>query len=118
LFPTINWINGAVPDPIVDPKDMTSWLVNFFRGSVEENSTRSPKYARDAVARFKGTLGISAKRGPKPRTIQLKNLAGINASTLTDANVNPEDLQHLIEVAQEALAAEAAKKGATEATVS
>lgn len=105
LFPTINWINGAAPEPITDPKEMTAWLVNFFRGSVEEGSTRAPKYARDAVAAYKGTLGISNKRGPKPRTLSLKNVSTVDASVLRNAKVSDADLQHLIAIAQEALAA-------------
>ena len=103
LFPTILWISGEAPAPFVDAAEMTAWQVGNYRGSVEEGSTRTPKYVRDAFSTLKGTMGISAKRGPKPKTINLKNLAGFNADVLRNANVNPDDLALLISTAQSVL---------------
>lgn len=100
LFPTIRWINGEAPEPFTDAADMTAWQVGNYRGSVSEGSTRTPEYVRKAFAALKGTMGISNKRGPKPKTINLKNLANLDASVLRQSGVDLKDLQFLIDVAQ------------------
>jgi hypothetical protein len=104
LFPTILWIQGQEPEPFETAQEMTSYSVQNFRGSVETGATRTPEYVRDAFKALKGRMGISNKRGPKPRTISLKNLSTLDASVLTNAKVPASDLQKLIEVASAALA--------------
>lgn len=108
LFPTINYLNGETPAPFTTAQEMTVFGVQNFRGSVEEGSTRVPKYVRDAFNRLKASMGISGRRGPKPRSINLKNLSELNASTLKNAGVSLEDIQHLIAVAEEVASSQAA----------
>lgn len=108
LFPTILWINGVEPEPFTTPQEMTAWQVNNFKGSVDEGSTRTPKYARDAFSALKASMGIASKRGPKPKTINLKNLDNFDASVLRAAGVPQEDLQKLIAIAQSVVDEQAA----------
>lgn len=112
LFPTIQYLNGAAPAPFANAQEMTVFGVQNFRGSVEDGSTRVPKYVRDAFSRLKAEMGISGRRGPKPRTINLKNISQLDASTLKAANVSSEDLLHLAELAREV----AASQGQAEVT--
>lgn len=111
LFPTIFYIQGGEPAPFNTAQEMTAWTVQNFRGSVEKDSTRTPKYVRDAFNDIKRELGIGGKRGPKPKTINLKNLQTLDASVLRNAGVSKDDLAALVAVAQsvidEASAAEA-----------
>lgn len=115
LFPTINYLNGEAPAPFTTAQEMTVFGVQNFRGTVEDGSTRVPKYVRDAFSRLKAAQGISGRRGPKPRTLNLKNLSSLDAGTLRNAGVSPEDIQHLIAVANEVAASQAAAEVATEA---
>ena len=104
LFPAINWINGQEPAPFATAQEMTAYMVNHFRGSVDADSTKSAKYVRDAFSALKGRQGIVSKRGPKTKTINLKNLASVNASTLKAANVSREDLETLLAAVSAAVA--------------
>lgn len=115
LFPTINYLNGAAPAPFNTAQEMTVFGVQNFRGTSDDGATKVPKYVRDAFTRLKAAQGISGRRGPKPRTLNLKNLASLDASTLKNAGVSAEDIQHLIAVANEVAASQVAAEVATEA---
>jgi hypothetical protein len=108
LFPTILYLNGQAPESFTTAQEMTVFAVQNWRGSAEDGSTRTPKYVRDAFARLKASQGIASKRGPKPRSINLKNLGSLDASVLRNANVPASELEHLIAVAQEVVATQAA----------
>jgi hypothetical protein len=108
LYPTINYLNGHEPEGFATAQEMTVFGVGNFRGAEGEGSTRVPKYVREAFSRLKVAQGISGRRGPKPRSINLKNLSSLDASTLKSAGVTPEDIQHLISVANEVAASQSA----------
>lgn len=96
------WFSGMAPEPFVDSKAMTQWSVQFLRGSVEENSSRTPRYVRDAVASYKNSIGIAKRRGPKKKIFRLDNLTEINESTLE--GVSAEALESLKATLEKALA--------------
>jgi len=104
LFPTILWINGEAPEAFVDAQEMTTWQVANYRGTVEGGATRTPEYVRKAFAALKASMGIASKRGPKPKTINLKKMGNFNADVLRNAKVSSEDLALLIAAATEAQA--------------
>jgi len=107
LWPTIRWIM----DPAMEPPhfksnlDITTFMVQFFKGSVEAGTSRSPEYVRKAAGAYKDRTNTRVKRGPKVRTIQLKNVREINVETLSQAGLSREDIQYLIDTASETLAA-------------
>lgn len=103
------WFNGEAPEPFSDAKEMTAWSVQFLRGAVEENSSRTPKYVRDAFAAYKTENNFAKRRGPKKKIFRVDNIASIDTESLKD--VNPADLAKLQETLNAAIAAAAANTG-------
>lgn len=112
LYPALNYIFGFDPAPFVegDDKAMTMWLVTNFKNSVEPNSSKAPKYARDAVKAYKAAGGFLKARGPKPKSFY-KSIPTLTAEGLEDSETS--DLERLIAISQAALAAKAAKIAAS-----
>lgn len=120
LWPTVKWIMGMTPADFESAQDITTFMVQFFKGADESGTSKSPAYVRNAAAAYKASRGgtFTQKRGPKPKSISLKNLADVNESVLVNAGVSAEDIQHLIEIAQKALSERNVNTSDTEATVS
>jgi hypothetical protein len=93
LFPAILWINGNPPDDFANSQEMTNFMVQYFRGSVEEGTAKAPAYVRSAVAGYKGTLGVKTRRGPKRKVFRLDNLSELDETVLKD--VNSDELERL-----------------------
>ncbi len=97
LYPAIMWINGSAPDDFATSQEMTNFMVQYFRGSVEEGTAKAPAYVRQAVAEYKGTLGVKTRRGPKRKVFRLDNLSELDETMLKDVNTDElERLQALI----------------------
>jgi hypothetical protein len=96
-------VNGENPAPFATSQEVTLYMVQFFRGSQEDGSSKSPQYLRKAAADFKATVGLKAKRGPKRKIFRLDNLDAIDPTMLKD--VDPSDLDHLMAAIREAKAA-------------
>jgi hypothetical protein len=92
--------NGDTPEPYTEPQDMTNFMVNFLKGSVEDGTAKTPEYVRTAVARYKADNGLKTRRGRKRTILRLDNLSEIDETTLR--GVNPADLQKLITLATQA----------------
>jgi hypothetical protein len=103
LIPAYFWAQGDEPDEFDDVSDITAFMVQYFRGSVEENSSKTPGYLKDAVADYKATRNMLKKRGPKRKVFRLDSLEDIDEQTL--AGINPEALARLKETLDAALAA-------------
>lgn len=106
LIPTYLWVQGENPEPFVDAKEMTQFMVQYFRGAVEEGSSRSPKYVRDAVQNFKAGNNLAKKRGPRKKIFRVDNLSELDASALV--GVNASELARLKEAVERALASQVA----------
>lgn len=105
LFPAIlSIVNPDVAPPAFENSlDITTFMVNFWKGSMGENSSKVPEYVRTAALEMKERNGTRVRKGPKVRTINLKNVRDVNADTLRNAKLSVEDIQYLIEQAQAAL---------------
>lgn len=105
LFPAIlSIVNPDVPPPAFENSlEITTFMVNFWKGSMGENSSKVPEYVRVAASDMKERNGTKVRKGPKVRTINLKNVRDVNADTLRNAHLSPEDIQYLIDQAQAAL---------------
>lgn len=82
LVPTYFYVNGTPPEPFDISQEITQFMVQFFRGSVEENSSRAPQYLRKAAAEFKTSVGLKSKRGPKRKVIRVDQLENVDMEVL------------------------------------
>jgi hypothetical protein len=105
LFPAINYINGQEPDGFATPQDLTTYATQYFRGSQDEGTTRSPKYLLGAMASYRTNVGIGGRRGPKPKAISLKNLGSVDPLIFKD--INPADLNSFKEILNTAIKSQA-----------
>ena len=96
LIPTLFWVNGETPADFADVSEITAFMVQYFRGSVEDNSSKTPTYLKDAVASYKANRNLLKKRGPKRKVFRLDSLDDIDESTLK--GINPEALSRLREI--------------------
>jgi len=118
LMPTLKWINGMEPDHFSNSQAVTTFTVQYYKGTDGEGSSKVPEWVRKAAQEYKeGRENFYQKRGPKPKAIQFKNLSEVNPEVLINAGVEVTDLQHLIEVATAAMeskkASDAAEAAAT-----
>lgn len=98
------YIMGNEPAPFESAEEMTAFLVQFFRGSVEEGTSRSPKYAKEAVQEYKIANGLYKKKGPRPKfkgVISLDNLDTFDPEQLAD--VDPKKIEALQSVLEQAI---------------
>jgi len=102
LIPTLFWVNGEVPADFADVSAITALMVQYWRGSVEDNSSKTPTYLKDAVADYKATRSMLKKRGPKRKVFRLDSLDDIDEQTLK--GINPEALARLREIINAQLA--------------
>lgn len=93
-------LQGIEPPPFQNAEEMTAYLVQYFRGSVEEGTSRSPKYAKEAVADYKIRNGLFKKKGPRPKW---KNVISLNDLETFDPNVLADVPQEKIEALQSVL---------------
>lgn len=114
LVPTYLWVQGQEPEAFTDAKEMTQYMVQYFRGSVEEGSSRAPKYVRDAVANFKAAHNLAKKRGPRKKIFRVDNLSEIDETSLV--GVNASELAKLKDAIEKALASAPATPVAEEGT--
>lgn len=101
IFPAIKYLNGESPEPFTDSQDMTNFMVSFYKGSVEEGTSKSPSYVRKAVATYKAEHGLKTRRGPRKKVIRLDNLTDVNAELLKDIDVT--QLEALKEILSQAI---------------
>lgn len=103
LFPAILYIVDpkAEPPHFVNALDLTTYMVNFWKGSEGKDSSKVPQYVRDAAQAYKERTGTKVRKGPKVRTINLKNVREVNAETLKNAGMGVEDIDYLIQIATE-----------------
>lgn len=97
---------GIEPEPYTDPQEMTNFSVNFLKGSGPDGNSKTPEYVRKAIADYKSEIGLKGRRGRKRTILRLDQMDNLDAETL--ANVKPEDLEHLIQIARQAQARNAA----------
>jgi len=105
-----------VPLDYVNPQDMTNFLVQYLKGSMEEGTAKTPEYWRDGVAKYKAGLGIRTRRGPKRKVIRLDELDTLDASQL--AEIEPDALAHFLELANAQLARQQANGNGGKSTKS
>jgi len=105
LMPTALWLLDPefVPAPFATNLDITTFMVQYFKGSTGEDNSKSAQYVKDAAAAYKDATGTRVKRGPNVRTINLKNLSELNEEKLAGSGASREDMLHLIAVAQAAI---------------
>jgi hypothetical protein len=103
LVPPIFWVQGEAPDDFEDVAAITAYMVQYFRGSVEENSAKTPTYLKDAVADYKADRNLLKKSGPKRKVFRLDSLDDIDETTLK--GISPEALSRLRETINAAMAA-------------
>lgn len=105
LFPAIlSIINPNVAPPeFENALEVTTFMVNFWKGSMGEDSSKVPEYVRTAASRMKERNGTKVRKGPKIRTLNLKNVKDFNVDTLKNAGISREDIEYLISVSQSAL---------------
>jgi hypothetical protein len=113
LLTVYPWINGQEPEPFSDAQEMTAYMVQFFKGAVEDGSAKSPQYVKRAVADFKAEHDLTKKRGPRRKVIRLDNLDDVDADALKDIDVN--DLSKLQATIEKAMAAAKSRSNATAA---
>lgn len=80
--PFASYVAGAEPAPFTDAQDMTNWSVLYLKGSVEEGTSKTPEYARTAIAEYKAAHGLKSRRGPKLKVIRLDNINEIDVNDL------------------------------------
>jgi hypothetical protein len=98
FLPAYLYVTGmAEPAPFEDAQDMTNFMVGFLKGSVEEGTSKTPEYVRNAVAQYKAEKGLATRRGPKRRIIRLDALDELDANALQ--NIDPAALQKLLALA-------------------
>jgi hypothetical protein len=108
LWPAILWVNGQEPEHFANANEITQFGVAYFKGGSDSGTTGTQKYFRDAASTYKNSRNFETrKRGPKPSRINLKELSSLDLSTLQNAGVSAEDLDHLIAVAEAAKASQA-----------
>jgi len=109
FFPAYLYIQGTEPEPFTESQDMTNFMVQFLKGSVEEGTAKTPAYVREAVATYKSQHGLRTRRGPKRKVIRLDNLDALDKDTLS--SVPKEELARLIALAQQVISAEPVAAG-------
>jgi hypothetical protein len=106
LMPTILWINGIEPQPFPSNQAITTFLVQFFKGSVEEGTSKVPEYARKAAEAYRASQpGTYTRKGPKPKGLAFKDISNADENVLLQAGLTLEEIQHLAQIANTAMAA-------------
>lgn len=90
LLTTYPWLMGEIPDHFTDAADITASTVQFYKGSVEDGSAKTPPYVKPAVANYKAANKLAKKRGPKAKVIRLDNLDSLDEAAFE--NIPKEDL--------------------------
>ena len=103
LVPTYFWVQGQEPAYFADVAAITAFMVQYFRGSVEDGTSKTPAYLKDAVANSKATHNLLKKRGPRRKVFRLDALDDIDETALK--NISPESLARLRDAVNAATAA-------------
>lgn len=82
------YFNGEAPEPYTDSNDMTQWMVQFLKGAGEGDGSRSPQYAKDAIAAYKIAHQIAAPRGRRRRIVRIANLGELNTDSLSEVDTD------------------------------
>lgn len=106
FFPSYNYFNGEEPAPFTDKAQVTQWLTQFMRGSVEEGTARAPAYARDAATSYKVANSLARKKGRPRKIIRLDNLDEVTPDMLE--KLTPDALANLANIIEQAKASQAA----------
>lgn len=113
FFPFYSYLNGAEPPHFDKPQDMTNFMIQYLKGSVEEGTSKTPEYVRTKVAAYKAAHNMRTRRGPKRKIIRLDELANIDASQLS--SIDPDELAAFLALAQSVQAANATSNTPIEA---
>lgn len=82
LLSTYGWLQGNAPEHYADAAEITADTVQFYKGSVDEGSAKSPAYVKTAVANYKAANHLAKKRGPKAKVIHLDKMSEFDESVL------------------------------------
>jgi hypothetical protein len=108
FFPAYNYlVLGDTPPEYTDPQDMTNFMVQYLKGSVEEGTAKTPEYVRQAVADYKSAHGLRTRRGPKRRIIRLDALDQLDEATI--ANIPQDQMDAFLALATKVAGAREAK---------
>ncbi len=91
LIETYPIVQGENPPPFATSQDVTLYMVQFWKGSQGDNSSRSPQYLRKASAEFKQTVGLKAKRGPRRKIFRVDALNEIDPTAFKDVEISEID---------------------------
>lgn len=118
LMPTLRWImGGEAPADFENPQDVTTFTVQYFKGADGAEGSKVPEWVRSAAETYKKSRdGFYKQRGPKAKGIEFKNLRNLTPEALTNAKVEVDDLEHLVQMAQAAIAARQAQGDNSEST--
>lgn len=118
LFPAVlSIVNPDIEPPHFESNlDITTYMVNFWKGSMGENSTKVPEYVRNAASEYKERMGTKTRRGPKPKSLNLRNVRELNVDTIKNADLSADDIDYLIQIATAAREAQGANSAAEAAT--
>jgi hypothetical protein len=101
FIPFYNYLNGDKSAPFTNPQDMTNWAVLYMKGTVEAGTSKTPAYARNAIAQYKTEQGIETRRGPKRRVIRLDALDQVNVKDIPADQIEALlALAHKVEASQ------------------
>jgi hypothetical protein len=79
-----------------------------MKGTVEAGTSKTPAYARNAIAQYKAEQGIETRRGPKRRVIRLDALDQINVKDIPADQIEALlALAHKVEANQSSVVATA-----------
>ena len=85
-----NAVLGNEPPKFNDSQEMTTYMVQNFKGSVEDGTSRTPAYVRNAASDYKAANGLKKRRGPSRKILRLDAL---DETTLQ--GISPELLDQL-----------------------
>jgi hypothetical protein len=107
LWPTIGYIMGSFePTPFVDSAEITVFMTQNFKGADEEGTSKTPAYVLAAAKDYKVRTNTVKARGPKPKTLNLKNLSDVNIEQILASGVSRADLEAFIATATAAVASQ------------
>lgn len=109
IFPSYFYLQGGEPEAYSGEnaaRDISTDLVQAFKGAVSENSSQAPVYARSAAAAYKAANSLGGKRGrPATPKINLNDIDSLEVDAL--AGVSPDELDKLIAIVSQARANQA-----------
>lgn len=72
---------GEIPAPFVNAKQLTAWLVKYMKGG-----SRSPKFAKDAIAIYKTANGFAVHRGRPRKVVRIADIGNLDEAALAEVS--------------------------------